>query len=111
MNYAELRRQLAEIQKEGFDDSFASFCAKTFSSYQYPPENFSAARLHAFYLRHAIRMILSEEHKELLFLEAVETPVEAVLKEVTKKCLNCPSAQAFCESFIELWCRRWAGKR
>ena len=112
MDYTELRRQMVTLQEEGFDDSFGTFCGKTFSSYNYPPENLAAARLHGHYLRLAIAAIVrSETMEELLSHESAEDDREEtvfwkVLRDSIKAALE--SDRPFIQCFVEMWCRRWA---
>ncbi len=112
MSETELVKQLTEVREKGFDESFAHFCAKTFSSHEYPPENLAAAKMHAFYLRMAVEMLTDEESREVLLSGAgVEGGVDAAFRELTRKSLEAAvkSERPFCEVFVERWCRHWAG--
>ena len=112
MDYTELRRQMVTLQEEGFDDSFGAFCGKTFSSYSYPPENLTAARLHGHYLRLAIAAIVrSETIEELLSHESAEDDREEtvfwkVLGDSIKAALE--SDRPFIQCFVEKWCAYFA---
>ena len=111
MSETELVRQLAEKRENGFDEPFALFCAKTFSSFQYPSENLAAARMHAFYLRQALEGLTDTEGREVLFHKAVAGDrIEMAFREVTRESYEAAleSGRPFCEIFIENWCRYWA---
>jgi len=99
MDRNELDRQLAELLEKGFDESFTAFCAKTFSSYSYPPENLAPARMHAFYLKVATGVVLGGTPDG-------DIPLMDVCRQVAEK--SCRSAlgtdRPFCEIFIENWC-------
>ncbi len=99
MTKAELDRHLAKVLEKGFDESFADFCARTFSSYNYPPENLAPARMHAFYLKVAMGMLLGATPDE-------DIPLMNVCRQVAEE--SCRSAletdRPFCEIFIENWC-------
>ncbi len=96
---AELDRQIAEVLEKGFDESFTAFCAKTFSSYNYPPENLAPARMHAFSLKVAMGMVLGDTLDE-------DIPFMNVCRQVAEE--SCRSAletdRPFCEIFVENWC-------
>lgn len=99
MNKSELDRQIAEVLEKGFEESFAAFCAKTFSSYSYPPENLAAARMHAFYLKVALGMLSGSSPEEGL-------PLMDVCRQVTENSYRSAleDDRQFCEIFIENWC-------
>ena len=103
MDYSELIRQLAEIQEKGFDDSFTVFCAETFASYNYRPEYLSAARMHALYLRLAMKMIMGES----VFLPL---PLLNECLTIAHECARDAngSGRSFCENFVMRWCARWS---
>lgn len=111
MDRSELDRQIAEVLEKGFDDSFAVFCATTFSSYRYPPENLAAARMHAFYLRSALEMLSDAESREALLGKTEgDNPLEEAFREVTANSYEAALSgdRPFCEVFVQLWCERWA---
>ena len=103
---------MVTLQEEGFDDSFGTFCGKTFSSYSYPPENLAAARLHGHYLRLAISAIVwSETLEKLLSHESAEDDREEtvfwkVLGDSIKAALE--SDRPFIQCFVEMWCEVWS---
>jgi hypothetical protein len=103
MDTAELERQVAEFVRRGIDEPFARFCAEAFSRHDYPPEGIAAARMHLFYLRLAIELLLGEEPADVPFLEECRT--------VTRDSRDCAleSGRPFCEVFVEKWCAYWAG--
>lgn len=105
MDTAELDRQLAEVLEKGFDESFAAFCARTFSSYSYPPENLAAARMHAFFLRLYMEAFVSG--KDLLS----EGDLEIRCREVGDSLLgHVASPEEFCRRFVEKWCAHCSEK-
>ena len=110
MDKSELDRQIAEVLEKGFDESFADFCAKTFSSYSYPPENLAAARMHAFYLRFVLEALkrISPDKIECAdkTFELSDTAIEIGI-ECYKNSLS--DDVDFCREFIKEWCRHWAG--
>ena len=100
MHKSELSDRLKEIQEKGFDDSFAEFCAVTFSSYEYPKERLAAARMHAHFLRVFIQDYLTDSHP----IERQEDYMKvgmAALEETLKS--ERPTAMAFCRAFVEKW--------
>lgn len=103
MTKAELDRHLAKVLEKGFDESFADFCARTFSSYNYSPENLAPARMHAFYLKVAMGMLLGATPDE-------DIPLMNVCRQLAEN--SCRSAldtdRPFCEIFIENWCAYYA---
>ena len=114
MDRSELDRQIAEVLEKGFDDSFAVFCATTFSSYDYPPGNLAFARMHAFYLREALEMLSSAETRDTLSVDAEgKTLLEKAFREVTTKSYQAALCEdrPFCEVFVQMWCSWWADVR
>ena len=103
MTKAELDRHLAKGLEKGFDESFADFCARTFSSYNYPPENLAPARMHAFYLKVAMGMLLGATPDE-------DIPLMNVCRQLAEKScrLALETDRPFCEIFIENWCAYYA---
>ena len=111
MSEAELARQLTEVREKGFDEPFALFCAKTFSSFQYSPEDLAAAKMHAFYLRLALEKLVAANSREDLLPGAVAgDKIEVAFREVTRESYQAAleSGLPFCELFVEKWCRYWA---
>jgi len=108
MDRTELDRQIAKVLEEGFDNSFAAFCAKTFSSYTYPPESLAAARMHALYLRLALEALSSPETRNEI-LESVgheESREQAAFRKTVRESYRAAlgSDHPFCEIFVEMWC-------
>jgi hypothetical protein len=111
MSEAELARQLTEVREKGFDEPFALFCAKTFSSFEYSPENLAAARMHAFYLRQALEKLVDANTREELLHGAIAgDKIEGVLMKVTRESYQATleSGRLFCELFVEKWCASFA---
>ena len=111
MSEAELARQLTEVREKGFDEPFALFCAKTFSSFQYSPENLAVARMHAFYLRQALgRLVYANTREELLHGAVAGDKMEATFLEITKESYQAAleSDRPVCELFVEKWCARFS---
>ena len=111
MSEDELIGQIAKIRQEGFTGSFADFCAKTFSSYHYPPENLAAARMHAFYLRMAMERLTDAKGREELFQGSLEGDrVEVAYLDITRESYRAAleSGRPFCELFVEKWCASFA---
>lgn len=111
MSEEELIGQIAKIRQEGFTGSFTDFCAKTFSSYHYLPENLAAARMHAFYLRLALeRLVDANSREELLYGAAMGDEIEVTFRKVTRKSYQAAleSGRPFCELFVEKWCASFA---
>ena len=106
MHKSELADRLKEIQEKGFDDSFAEFCADTFSSYEYPKERLAAARMHAHFLRVFIQEYLTDpcpEERQEDYMRVGMAAIDEVLEGER------PTAMAFCRAFVEKWCRFCAG--
>ena len=106
MDITELDRDLAEVQKEGFEESFALFCADTFSSFSYPEENLASARAHAYYLRLFIEERVTgrssmEEIPEGLYETFREVGRQSILDTLSS--VN-PSGMECCRRFITNWC-------
>ena len=103
---------MASLQEEGFDDSFGAFCGKTFSSYKYPTENLTAARLHGHYLRLAIAAIVRSETLEVLLghESAEDDREETVFWKVLRESIGAvrESDRPFIECFVEKWCSSWS---
>ena len=107
MSDSKIESFLVEVLEKGFDDSFAEFCADTFSSYEYPKERLAAARMHAHFLRVFIQDYLTDSHP----IERQEDYMKvgmAALEETLKS--ERPTAMAFCRAFVEKWCRFCAGE-
>ena len=112
MDTIELDRDLAEVQKKGFDESFALFCADTFSSFSYPDESLAAARAHAYFLRIFIEERVTgsttiEEIPECLyetFREVGRQSIQDTLSSVN------PSGMECCRAFVRNWCERHSVK-
>lgn len=124
MRKSELDAVLREVQEEGFDDCFADFCGWTYSLYEYPPENFAPASMHAFYLREALDRLTSFPIEEPSFplpedvLEAAscyaslkgfspDSPRQmswALGWACYQACLR-EEGEDFCRLFISSWCR------
>ena len=108
MSEAELVKQLLEVRERGFEDSFLQFCADTFCSYVYPPENLAAARMHAHWLRVYLEDGLGGE------LPEPDGGLGAVSREVGEKALRLTlekenaSADEFCRAFVSIWCRHFS---
>lgn len=113
MDQKELISALKELMRTGFDSSFASFCAKTFSSHRYPPGNLAAARMHAFYLRMALEVLTDSSTREELFAAEAKglTRNEEAFRLVTIESFQAAlsSVRPFAELFVEKWCAVWAG--
>lgn len=105
MDRSELDRQIAEVLEKGFEDSFAGFCATTFSSYNYPPENLAFARMHAFYLRMAMGMLNGEEGMEEI---PYYTECVSIAEKSYRSALE--SDRPFHEVFVEMWCAFFSSK-
>ena len=114
MDTAELDNSLREMMEKGFDDSFATFCARIFASYQYSPENLPAARMHAFYLRMALEVLSDPVTREKLFYNEGEGEERLlkVFRSVAKKSYRTAlsSDRPFSAIFVEQWCRFFATK-
>lgn len=92
-------RQIAEALDKGFDETFAEFCARTFASYTYPPENLAAARMHSFYLKTALEILSGKEPEgEIPLMD--ECRVAASRSYRIAQTENLP----FCEVFVREWC-------
>ena len=114
MSESELVRQLEETLEKGFDESFASFCAREFASHDYPAENLAPARMHAHYLRLAMDALSHSESREDFFQESegngeVKRLFRRIAKESYQEALQ--SDSPFCELFVENWCRTWSSDR
>ena len=111
MSEEELIKQISKICQEGFTDPFAQFCARTFSSYHYLPENLAAARMHAFYLRLALeRLVDANSREELLYGAVMGDEIEVTFRKVTRNSYQTAleSDRPFCELFVEKWCASFA---
>ena len=115
MQQYELEAAILKIRNEGFDESFIHFCAKTFSSYTYPPETVAAARMHAFYLRLALDALCDSKSKVRIL--SMEHPGEGDVKSPDKLCLFIAGESyraalcgesSFQEQFIRRWCEALA---
>lgn len=102
MHKSELADRLKEIQEKGFDDSFAEFCADTFSSYDYPKERLAAARMHAHFLRVFIQDYLTDPYPEERQEDYMMVGISAI-KEVSKS--EHPAAMEFGRAFVKRWCQ------
>ena len=107
MSESELVRQLEKILEDGFEPSFAGFCAKEFSSHSYPQENLAAARMHAFYLRLSMEVLTERrEYPARISGDPVERAFWIITAESKRAALE--SGRPFCELFVEKWCRFFA---
>lgn len=113
MSEKELIRQLAELKEKGFDDSFAAFCARTFSSFEYPAEHLAPARMHAHYLRLAIDILSDGIRREAFLREGKAEGTEGLFREVTVACYReaLGTGRPFGELFVEKWCRSLSRQR
>ena len=112
MTIIELDRELAEVQKKGFNESFARFCADIFSSFSYPDENLVAARAHAYYLRLFIEeRVTGRSSKEEIPESLYETFREVGRQSIqdTLSSVN-PSGMECCRAFVRNWCERHSVK-
>lgn len=102
MDEAEVINSLKTIRENGFDDSFAAFCANVFSSREYPPGNLAAARMHAHYLRLAIEIVCDG-----LPETEGEDRLVGLCRSLARECMNSAvsSERPFTELFVESWCR------
>ena len=106
MQRERLQTELARIRKTGFDDSFARFCAETFSSFSYSTENLPAARMHAFFLR----LFLDGGVNGTPWVDAVPERLRILFEEVSMKAVEetlsseAPSGVRCCRSFVRRWC-------
>ena len=111
MDTAELDNSLREVMEKGFDDSFAAFCAKTYSSYEYPPENQAAAKMHAFYLRIALESLCENEKKAEILGGNTGFISLSPLERLCFKTASIASNEALCgrgsfaEIFVDNWCK------
>lgn len=128
MRKSELDAVLMKVQEEGFDESFALFCAGTYSSYEYPPANLAPASMHAFYLREALEYLTASPVDEPSF-PLPEDVLAAASRYAFEKRLStggprqmsralgwaCYQAclrglgEDFCRLFISSWCRYYGG--
>lgn len=98
------------VQERGFDEAFAEFCAKTFSSFSYPPESLAAARMHAYYLRLFLeervngRSLSGVIPESLLgaFREAGERAIRETLSREHPSGVDC------CRAFVRSWCKYYS---
>ena len=105
MTEEELRKGLETILEKGFDQSFAEYCAATFSSYTYPEGNLAAARMHALalraYMMHYVHGIPLENvlpgNQAEACLNVGNSVVGAVLARADR------DAKAFCFDYISYW--------
>ena len=113
MEKEELDRQFAEIMEKGFDEAFARFCATTFSSYCYPPENLAAARIHAFFLRLFIEEGVSGQPSPEEIPESLIETFREVSRQSIRDTLSSvnPSGMECCRAFVRNWCERHSSGR
>lgn len=106
MTEPQLIQALRELRKEGFDESFTDYCATTCSSFTYPKEKLSAARMHAFFLRYFIGAYLDDYFTDAGKLEGIESTVWKVGKQSVDETLQKENATAmtFCRAFVKNWC-------
>jgi len=118
MDAAELDTVLRDVMEKGFDDSLVAFCARTFSSYDYPRENLPAARMHAHYLRQALEALCDPETKTEI-LRGGDSGFKDV-SELDRLCLRLAAdcyrdalsgEASFCELFVERWCAHFSSSR
>ena len=112
MQQSELDAALRKVMEEGFNESFRSFCAKTFSSYSYPEKNLAAARMHAYFLRIALDSLCDNKAKaEVLSMENSgeigSVDFELLCLFLARDCYRAALHDEgdFCELFIQRWCR------
>ena len=112
MDTIELDRDLAEVQKKGFVESFALFCANTFSSFSYPDENLAAARAHAYFLR----LFIEERVTGSTTIEEIPESLYETFREVGRQSIQDtlssvnPSGMECCRAFVRNWCERHSVK-
>lgn len=105
MTETELDRQIAETIRGGFDEGFAQFCADTFASHGYPRENLAAARLHAFYLRVALRLLAGMDVPEGLPWMA---ECRSIAEQSRLSALE--TGRPVTEIFVEKWCSHFSSR-
>ena len=102
MTEEELRKGLETILEKGFDQSFAEYCAVTFSSYTYPEENLAAARMHALalraYMMNYVKGIPLEESLPLFMVDSCRVVGDSTMTSLFEH----PNADVdtFCRDFI-----------
>ena len=110
MRQSELDAALRKVIEEGFNESFRSFCAKTFSSYSYPEKNLAAARMHAYFLRLALEALCDNKAKAAVL--SMENSGEIRTEDMKLLCLFLAGESYraalldkgdFCELFVERW--------
>ena len=111
MSDSELIRQLNAVLEKGFDDSFASFCARILASNRYASDGLARVRMHAHYLRLAIEALTDPVRREELFRQAgagdrMDDAFLKVTMESYRAALE--SDRPFCEVFVERWCSYYA---
>lgn len=106
MDIDKLKLALAEVLEEGFDDSFAQFCADTFASFSYPPKNKKAAMMHALFLR----LFLQETVAGIAYDDEIPENLRKVYREVSELSIRetlsseHPSGMECCRVFVRNWC-------
>ena len=106
MTELQLKQALRELREEGFDESFARYCASTFSSHTYPAQKLGAARMHAFFLRCFLDAYLSGDFSWEGEPEGIDGTVLTVGRRSVDETLtmDSPTATAFCRAFVRIWC-------
>lgn len=106
MTEQQLKLALWQIRKEGFEESFTDYCARTCSSHTYPEEKFAAAKMHGFFLRYFIGAYLDDYFIDAEKLEGIESTVWEVGKKSIDETLQTENATAmsFCRAFVKNWC-------
>ena len=106
MDITELDKSLAEVQKKGFDDAFARFCADTFLSFSYSEENLAAARMHA----HFLRLFIEERVTGRSLKEEIPESLYETYRKVSERSIRDtlssehPSGMGCCRAFVGRWC-------
>ena len=95
MTEQQLKLALWQIRKEGFEESFTDYCARTCSSHTYPEEKFAAAKMHGFFLRYFIGAYLDDyfiDAEKLMELAGKAGIVPATLGTRILRCETAPVA-------------------
>ena len=107
MDIDDLKLALAEVLEEGFEDSFAQFCANTYASFSYPPKNRKAAMMHAFFLR----LFLQETVIGTSYYEEIPESLQKAIREIGERSIQdtlssvTPSGMECCRAFVRNWCQ------
>ncbi|MBP3257713.1 MAG: hypothetical protein J6M23_06955 [Bacteroidales bacterium] len=89
------------------DGSFAAFCAKTFSSYNYHPGSLAAARMHAFILRLFLEKQTSGPSPQDEIPESLRETFREVGEQAIRDTLSSehPSGMKCCRAYVRNWCQ------